>query len=72
MEKLSTHKDQYKRQGYRSLPTTTINLKNIINMNCDLGYCDEFTKCIITDEGTDDGLNDELIHFSVYTYQGRF
>ena len=36
-----------------------------------LGFCDECPKCIIPDKGLYDGPNDPLIHFSVYTYQGR-
>ena len=40
-------------------------------MNGDLGFCDECSRYIITDEEIYDASNDPLIHFSVYTYQGR-
>ena len=50
---------------------TPIKPNNIIHMNCDLTFFDYFPKCIIPDEELDDGLNDPLIHFSVYTFQVR-
>ena len=43
--------------------------KNIINMKCDLGFCDECLKYIIPDEELDYGKNTPLILFSVYNYQ---
>ena len=41
-------------------------------MKCALGFCDTFTKYIIPDEELDDGTNASLIHFYVFTYQGRY
>ena len=49
----------------------TIKPKNMINIKCTLGFCDEFNDYIITDEEQYDGPNDSIIHYSVYTYQGK-
>ena len=46
--------------------------ENIINMKCDLCFCDEFPNCIIPDEKLDDGTNNPLVYFGIYTYQGIF
>ena len=43
----------------------------MINIKRALGFCDEFLKYTITNEKLDYGPYDSLIHFSVYTYQGR-
>ena len=45
--------------------------KNVIHIKCALGFCDEFPGYNITDEELDGGPNTSIIHFSVYTYQGR-
>ena len=50
---------------------TPIKPKNIINIKFALGFCADFPKYNIPDEELDDGTNYSLIHFSVYTYQGR-
>ena len=44
--------------------------KNMIHIKCDLGFGDECTEYNIPDEEIDDGPDDSIIHFSVYTYQG--
>ena len=51
---------------------TYIKPENIIKIKCDLGFCDECPKCIIPDEELDYVTNASFIHFSVYTYKGRF
>ena len=43
----------------------------MIRINCDLGFCDQFSEYNIPDEELDDGTNASLIHFSVYIYQER-
>ena len=43
-----------------------------ININCDVGFCEEFPEYIIPDEELDYGKNASLIHFSVYTHQGIY
>ena len=48
---------------------TPVKTKNRINMKCDLGFCDECPKYIITDEELDHGTNTPLILFSVYNFQ---
>ena len=50
---------------------TAIKPKNIINMKCALGFCYECSEYILPDEELDDGQNDSLVHFSVYTHQLR-
>ena len=50
---------------------TPIKPNIIIHMECALGFCNECPKYIIPDEKLDDRSNSPLVHFSVYTYQGR-
>ena len=45
--------------------------KNMIRIKCALGFCDECPEYNIPSEELDDGPNASIIHFSVYTYQGR-
>ena len=40
-------------------------------MKCGLDSCDDIPKYIIPDKDLDDVPNSSLVHFSVYTYQGR-
>ena len=51
------------------IPCLPIKPKNMIHINCALGFCDEFTDYNIPNEALDDGPNASIIHFSVYTYQ---
>ena len=44
---------------------------NMINIKYVLVFCDECTEYNIPNEELDDDPNTSLIHFSVYTYQGR-
>ena len=41
-------------------------------MKYDLNFFDEFPKYMTPDEELDDVPNAPLVHFSVYTYQGRY
>ena len=50
-----------------TITCTPIKPDNIINMKCDLGFCEKFTNYIITDEELDDVPNAQLIHYNVYT-----
>ena len=50
---------------------TPIKPNNIIYMKCALGFFDESPKYSIPDE-VYGGPNAPLIHFSFYSYQGRF
>ena len=43
----------------------------MIHIKFDSSFCDEFLEYNITNEEIDYGPNALLIHFSVYTYQGR-
>ena len=43
----------------------------MIHIKFDSSFCDEFLEYNIIDEEIYDGPNSLLIHFSVYTYQGR-
>ena len=47
-----------------------IKTNNTIHIKCDLGCCDECPEYNITNEEIDDGPNNSIISFSVYTYQG--
>ena len=51
-----------------SLSLTT---KNIINIKCALGFCNEFPDYNTPDEELDAGPNYSIIHVSIYNYQGR-
>ena len=57
---------------YAAQCITCIHIKprNMIHIKCDLGFCDECPEYNIIDEEIDDGTNDSIINFSVYTYQG--
>ena len=43
----------------------------MINIKCDLGFCDEWTEYNITNEELEDEPNSSLMYFSVHNYQGR-
>ena len=43
----------------------------MINIKFALHFFYEFTEYNILDEELDNGLNASIIHFGVYTYQGR-
>ena len=50
---------------------TPFKTKNVICINCALGFYENWPEYIIPDEGLYSGPNDPLIHFSFFTYQGR-
>ena len=56
----------------KTITCTNIKPNNIIHMKCNLGFSDKYPKYIIPDKKLYDGPNYPLIHFSVYTYQGRW
>ena len=43
----------------------------MIHIKCVFGFCCEFPEFNIPSEELGDGQNDSIIHFIVYTYQGR-
>ena len=57
------------RDAYQCITCPNIKPNNMVNIKCDLSFCDAFPECNITDEELYDGQNDSLIHFSVYTHQ---
>ena len=58
---------------YAAQCITCIHIKprNIIHIKCDVGFCYECPEYNIIAEEIDDGPNDSIINFSVYTYKGR-
>ena len=52
---------------------TCIDIKpnNMVHVRFDLSFCDEFPEYNVPSEELDDVPNASIIHFSVYTYQGR-
>ena len=57
--------------SYWCITCLPIKQNNMIHIKCDLGFFVECPEYIIPDEVLYDGPNSLIIHFSVYTYQGR-
>ena len=59
------------KDAVQCISCTTIKPNNMIHINCALSICDECSKFITTGKELNDVPNSQLIHFGVYTYQGK-